>query len=700
MTFPAYAITVEQENNAAIVLVEAPDADPPMTGKVTLISKPTPLELTGSATGEGGVVWYQARNMCAGDSGYIPAYKVRLVSYDEAALAVYEIDQIPAYNPPAAEETETPEETPEPTPTPEPDTPQELADGEVWHYGRTNTEAVNFRKGPGTKYDTLGKVAKGTAVWVMEKDGDWCYVRVMLNGKKTDGYIMSGYIELMGEHEEAAYIASLDDPEVAPEPEKTPTPEVTEQPEETTAPDATEQPEETPTPDATEKPEETTAPEVTEKPEDTPIPVPEDTETPAPQDIGTYAWVIADSTDVRSNTDDNAASQTRLAANTVVYVSQRIAGATGIFWYDISYGENQWGYVHEDQLRLMSDAEVAAYLESLATPTPSPEPTPTPVPTDTPAPQELRIYARVINNGTPLRGNPSADAYLQDILNAEDVVYIFQSQTAADGMTWYLAQYGGQWGYIRADLVRLMGEQETQEYLAALEAAMATPTPMPQTTPEPVGPNSTSAYAKLIKDAVNLRRTPSASGTSLGRIAINTLLLVTGEEYDGTYTWYQVNYNGQDGYVRSDMCRMLTIAELQEYLAQQAQTTPVPGAGVSTTPNSSNNVSYVINGSQLQDLIPVDDSWTNNVISGMPSYATATPDPNATPSPVPVDQPAALISSSGDLTVSGVPSATETGEFTVYGKTKAYTTVTATVTMEVESAAAGYGFELIGSAIA
>ena len=40
-------------------------------------------------------------------------------------------------------------------------------------------------------------------------------------------------------------------------------------------------------------------------------------------------------------------------------------------------------------------------------------------------------------------------------------------------------------------------------------------------------------------------------------------MLVTGTEYDGTYTWYQVNYNGTDGYVRSDMCQMLTIAELQ-----------------------------------------------------------------------------------------------------------------------------------------
>ena len=718
VAFPAYAITVEQENNAAIVLVEAPDADPPSTGRVTLISRPTPLELTGSATGEDGTLWYLARNMCAGNTGYIPAYKVRLVGYDEAAAAVYEVEQVPEYNPPVVEETATPEVTETPyveiTPTPEPDTPQELADGEIWHYGRTNDKAVNFRKGPGAKYDSYGKLAKGTVVWVMEKDGDWCSVRVSLNGKMTDGYIKSSYIDLMGVREEAEYIATLENPETAPVPTETPVPEdtVTPVPEDTPTPvpedTETPAPEDTPTPAPEETetpvPEDTPTPVLedtpTPVPEDTPTPSPEITATPAPQGVNTYALVLADGTAVRSNTDDYAALQTRLSANTVVYVSQRISGGSGVLWYDITYGESQWGYVHEDQLRLMSDEEVAAYLESLATPTPSPEPTPTPVPTETPAPQELRIYARVLRDGTPLRGNPTGDAKIQEILSAEDVVYIFQSQISADGMTWYLAQYSGQWGYIRADLVRLMGEQETQDYLAALEAELATPTPMPQTTPEPVGPDSTSAYAKLIKDAVNLRRTPSASGTSLGRIAINTLLLVTGEEYDGTYTWYQVNYNGQDGYVRSDMCKMLTIAELQEYLAQQAQTTPVPGSGVSTTPNSSNNVSYVINGSQLQDLIPVDDSWTNNVINGMPSYATPTPDPNATLSPAPVESPAALISSYGELTVVGVPSTTETGEFSVYGKTKAFATVKATVTMEIKGLPAGYGFELISSAIA
>jgi len=183
---------------------------------------------------------------------------------------------------------------------------------------------------------------------------------------------------------------------------------------------------------------------------------------------------------------------------------------------------------------------------------------------------------------------------------------------------------------------------------------------------------------------------------------MNTLLLVTGSEYDGTNTWYQVNYNGKDGYVRSDMAQMLTIAELQDHLAQQLeQSQSAAQPGVSVTPNAGNNTDIVINGSQLQDLIPVPDSWTNNVIAGMPGYATATPDPNATPTPVPVANPAALIRSSGELTVSNIPSVTQEASFSVYGKTKAYSTVTATVEMEAaQQLPATFGMNLINTAIA
>ena len=567
MTFPAYGITVDTA--ATILLRDTPDGAIPQTGALKQINNPTPVRISGQETGANDQIWYLVENLNNGDAGYTEAYNVRVVSEQEA------MDAVKTPEPTIAPiETPTPEPTEEPTPDPTPEpVPQELTEGDLYHYGYTTTNQLKLRKQPSTSANSDGEYEKGTIVWVIRRDGDWCQVRV----KGRDGYMMSKYIRLMGVEEEKDYVASLSDPETRPDPTAVPTPIPTDTPEPTPTPTATPEVTATPTPTAT--------PEVTA----TPIP----TETP----------------------------------------------------------------------------EITA------------------VPTATPAPVQLSLYARVISDGTPLRGNPSNQAYLQNILNKEAVVYIFQSQYAEDGMTWYLVQYSGQWGFVRADLVRVMGEEETAEYLAALEAAQATPTPMPQATPEPLGPDATSAYAKLIKDAVNLRRTPSASGTSLGRIAVNTLMLVTGTEYDGTYTWYQVNYNGTDGYVRSDMCQMLTIAELQRYLAEAASATPVPNgnhSGPSTTPNKNNNTSVTINGTPLQDLLPTDNSWSSGTGTAMPSYATTTPDPNATPTPEPVANPAALLSSAGSLTVSNVPAVSEKGKFTVYGTATASSIVTATVEIQGE----------------
>lgn len=84
----------------------------------------------------------------------------------------------------------------------------------------------------------------------------------------------------------------------------------------------------------------------------------------------------------------------------------------------------------------------------------------------------------------------------------------------------------------------------------------------------------------------------------------------------------------------------------------------------------------------------------------MPSYATTTPDPNATPTPEPVANPAALLSSAGSLTVSNVPAVSETGKFTVYGTATASSIVTATVEIQVEPTATPQQLGFVASAIA
>ena len=639
MTFPAYGITVDTA--ATILLRDTPDGAIPQTGALKQINNPTPVRISGQETGANDQIWYLVENLNNGDAGYTEAYNVRIVSEQEAMDAV-----------------KTPEPTIAPieTPTPEP-VPQELTEGDLYHYGYTTTNQLKLRKQPSTSANSDGEYEKGTIVWVIRRDGDWCQVRV----KGRDGYMMSKYIRLMGVEEEKDYVASLSDPETRPDPTAVPTPI------------PTDTPEPTPTPTAT--------PEVTATP--TPTATPEVTATPIPTEM---PEITAETTAVPTPTAMPEVTATPIPTETPEITAETTAVPTPTAMPEVT-----------------ATPTPTATPEVTATPIPTETPEITAVPTATPAPVQLSLYARVIGDGTPLRGNPSNQAYLQNILNKEAVVYIFQSQYAEDGMTWYLVQYSGQWGFVRADLVRVMGEQETAEYLAALEAAQATPTPMPQATPEPLGPDATSAYAKLIKDAVNLRRTPSASGTSLGRIAVNTLMLVTGTEYDGTYTWYQVNYNGTDGYVRSDMCQMLTIAELQRYLAEAASATPVPNgnhSGPSTTPNKNNNTSVTINGTPLKDLLPTDNSWSSGTGTAMPSYTTTTPDPNATPTPEPVANPAALLSRAGSLTVSNVPAVSETGKFTVYGTATASSIVTATVEIQVEPTATPQQLGFVASAIA
>ena len=64
-------------------------------------------------------------------------------------------------------------------------------------------------------------------------------------------------------------------------------------------------------------------------------------------------------------------------------------------------------------------------------------------------------------------------------------------------------------------------------------------------------------FVELTHQAVALRSRASSSGTIITRISGNAHLQVLAEEIDGAYTWYLVNYNGKDGYIRSDMTRSI-----------------------------------------------------------------------------------------------------------------------------------------------
>lgn len=72
-----------------------------------------------------------------------------------------------------------------------------------------------------------------------------------------------------------------------------------------------------------------------------------------------------------------------------------------------------------------------------------------------------------------------------------------------------------------------------------------------------------SVYVKLIKNYVNLRSGPSMSAKRLALMPVDTVLLAKSKQFNDNYIWYEVNYNGQNGYVREDVTIEIGLEELK-----------------------------------------------------------------------------------------------------------------------------------------
>ncbi|MBO5489687.1 MAG: SH3 domain-containing protein [Eubacterium sp.] len=62
--------------------------------------------------------------------------------------------------------------------------------------GVVTASSLNLRKGPGTDYESIGKISNGTTVTVVSTVNDWYQVKVTLNGTLQTGYVSASYIAL------------------------------------------------------------------------------------------------------------------------------------------------------------------------------------------------------------------------------------------------------------------------------------------------------------------------------------------------------------------------------------------------------------------------------------------------------------------------------------------------------------------------
>ena len=156
-------------------------------------------------------------------------------------------------------------------------------------------------------------------------------------------------------------------------------------------------------------------------------------------------------------------------------------------------------------------------------------------------------YALVILDGVNLRQTPGGTALTAMRVNTViNVLSVPAGNTAND---WYYVEYSGLYGYLPATSLRVLTTAELGSYVLP---AKPTVTGAPTSAPVITG----SGYVKLIKDKVNIRKTPA--GTVLtpketDKMPLGTVLAYTeGPVAAGNYNWVKITYKGITGYVRGD----------------------------------------------------------------------------------------------------------------------------------------------------
>ena len=509
---------------------------------------------------------------------------------------------------PAADPTEEP--TVEPVPTPV-ETP--IPFGEMINrFGTTNKAKVNVRKSPSIESKVLvSQLKTGTAVYMVretENEAGERWTEVLIKGKT--GYILSEFLTVMTGAESEAYMSTLGSPvpPVMPEdsePQATEIPEATEVPTDTPAP--TEEP--TPTVKPTDEPTATPAP--TEEPTATPSPTEEPTATPAP-------------------TEEPTATPIPTEEPTATPIPTEEPTATPV--------------PTEEPTATPTPTE-----EPTATPVPTEEPSATPNPTEEPTatpteaptanhtqePPQVTGYAITIGDGAYVRNWPSSNSVIMDELPGNKVVFV-NAQTYTDGVAWHQVQYNRQTGYIRADMLRMMGENEVIEYLDQMKA---TPEPTAVITVQPYDPNSLSSYGHTTT-TVNFREKASKNSARIRQLKRYAFCLVLGTTEINGDTWYRVTYDGKTGYIDGHYFKQMTLTELESFLGSAEYLEGISG-NAATGNNASGNTSSNGSSSSSAAVISAEDqkvnTWKNPDSGIVVSYEPF--DPFATPAPLATEDP-------------------------------------------------------------
>ena len=520
-----------------------------------------------------------------------------------------------------------------------------------WGYTTAEKGSINWRDEPSTDGRRLGTLNQNTYVWLLREEvnsSGEAWTKVLYNGQ--EGYIMSEFLVVLSQAESDYYTESyIKGNGFTPVPTETASPSPKPSPETPSpSPEAPSASPETPSPATPSASPETPSlsPATPSASPETPSPSPAtpsaspDTPTPKPAAPTPYVGYALTNQNValRNGMDyQDTSILTMLERNTLVHVQLQTTDDAGTLWsYCTTTNSNPIsGMVLDSALNRISDAEAQAIIQANATPTPSP----------TAEPPQQQGYAVARGDNVYMRTLPSELSGISHVLSAGEVAYVTGQQYVLNNGTyeiWHVVQYGSEWGYIRADLMRMLDPWEEEQYLNSLK----TPAPTLVTTPQPYDENNLSSYGYVSSSTVNFRQSASTSSTRLATLRQYAFCLVLGTTQSNGTTWYKVNYGGKVGYIQGDYFKQLTIAELQDFLLSNEYKQGIANNSSSSSGSSGSTSGGTSNLPSAEDQTV--QEWTNPNSGINVSYEPF--DPFATPEPLVTASPSASASPSAEAT--------------------------------------------------
>ena len=334
-------------------------------------------------------------------------------------------------------------------------------------------------------------------------------------------------------------------------------------------------------------------------------------------------------TAMRSSAAANGAVTQTLTVNTLLYINgqQQVSGVTWDSSQTVLGGTSASGWVTDADVRHISASEAQAlidqYNQQQQKPTQSPG------------------YYITLYNSVPLRTYTNIYAEAR-YLKKDTVVYVHSQEYDGSRNIWHLTTYDSVTGYVLNGQLRKLTEKEVENYLASGNPA----------TPEnpggnPYNPNGASSYGYITANSVNFRTAPN--GSRIKQLNKYAMAMILGTRQVNGVTWYNVNYNGQIGWIHGDYFHQMTLTEFNSFLSSSqyqqglannavATATPKPSTGGSTSGNTSGNKGSATQGS----VSSVEDwnvgTWQNTGANTQNTYAPFNPYATPVATTTPKDQ--------------------------------------------------------------